>query len=55
MERVILSKFQPMIFISFRKDNNHKIYLYNFTKFDNIFLFKILANLDIVSTISNKG
>lgn len=38
-----------------RKYKNYKIYLHNFAKFDNIFLFKILANLGVLSPIIHKG
>jgi hypothetical protein len=41
--------------IAIRKYKNYKIYLHNFAKFDNIFLFKILANLGIVSPTIHKG
>jgi len=41
--------------IMIRKYKNYKIYLHNFAKFDNIFLFKILANLGLVSPIIHKG
>nr|YP_009739393.1 DNA polymerase 2 [Tricholoma terreum]QIC20237.1 DNA polymerase 2 [Tricholoma terreum] len=51
-ENMIIS---AMKYLSIRKYNNYKIYLHNFAKFDNIFLFKTLANLGIVSPIIHKG
>lgn len=35
--------------------DNHKVYLHNFAKFDNIFLFKTMVKMGIVNPIIHKG
>lgn len=42
-------------YLAKRKYDNYNIYLHNFSKFDVIFLFKILVNIGIVTPIINKG